>query len=42
MSERYGDQWAIQRPEQVWLEYVEKCKADGIEYMLETELDDGA
>lgn len=42
MFSRYGGAWAFQYSEQDWLEWVEECRTYGREYMLETELDDGA
>lgn len=42
MFERYGDKWAFQYSEQDWLEWEEKCRSEGMGYMLETELDSGA
>lgn len=42
MFERYGNRWAFQHSEQDWLAWEEKCRSEGMEYMLETELDSGA
>jgi hypothetical protein len=42
MFERYGDRWAFQYSQQDWLAWEEKCRSEGMEHMLETELNSGA
>lgn len=42
MFECHGDRWAFQYSEQDWLAWKEKCRSEGMEHMLETELNSGA
>lgn len=38
MFEEYGDDWAFQYSEEQWREWKERCKMEGMLWMLETEL----
>lgn len=42
MFERYGSEWCRQYSEAEWKRYEEKCRAEHREWMIETELDNGA
>lgn len=38
MFERYGAEWAFQYSEEEWNAWAERCRKDGMEWMIETEL----
>lgn len=38
MFERYGAEWALQYSEEKWDAWAERCRKDGMEWMIETEL----
>lgn len=38
MMEQYGTAWAFQYSEDEWMKWENRCKQEGMEWMLETEL----
>ena len=38
MINAYGHKWAFQYSEDEWMEWVDRCKRDGSEWMIEKEL----